>query len=133
MFLQTFGTAIVDYNFVASPPPNIVYLAPNIGTFVLADNATANFVWQNNENIEFYCEKLTYKGIRTISNVKYYECEMLVETSISCKQMIKLLFASKRASIDDGYRIFYQRPQDEDYQLWAWDAQTFKLHKRANH
>ncbi|NEU72142.1 hypothetical protein PI95_006030 [Hassallia byssoidea VB512170] len=132
MFLQTFGTAIVDYNFAASPPPNIVYLAPNIGTFVLADNGTANFVWQKDEKIEFYCEKLAYKGIRTISNVKYYECEMLVETSISCKQMIKLLFGCKRASIDDGYRIFYQRPQDEDYQLWAWDAQTFKLHKKAD-
>lgn len=133
MFLQTIGTAIVDYNFVASPAPNIVYLAPNIGTFVLADNGTANFAWQNKEeNIEFYCETLKYKGIRTISNVKYYECEMLVETE-GCKQMIKLLFGSKRASIDAGYRIFYQRPQDEDYQLWAWDAQTFKLHKSASH
>ncbi len=132
MFLQTFGTAIVDYNFVASPAPNIVYLAPNIGTFVLADNGTANFLWRKDENVEFYCGTLKYKGIRTISNVKYYECEMLVETQETCKQMI-VLFTSKRASIDEGYRIFYQRPQDEDYQLWAWDAQTFKLHKRANH
>ncbi|MCV3214584.1 hypothetical protein OGM63_13855 [Plectonema radiosum NIES-515] len=130
MFLQTFGTTIVDYNFAASPPPNIVYLAPNIGTFVLADNGTANFAWQKDKNIEFYCETLKYKGIRTISNVKYYECEMLVQTE---EMIMKLLFASKRASIDAGYRIFYQRPQDEDYQLWAWDAQTFKLHKGANH
>jgi hypothetical protein len=130
MFLKTFGTAIVDYNFAPSPAPNIAYLAPNIGTFVLAHNGTANFVWQKDENIEFYCEKLVYKGIRTISNVKYHECEMLVETE---EMIMKLLFACKRASIDAGYRIFYQRPQDEDYHLWAWDAQTFKLHKGANH
>ncbi len=129
MFLKTFGTAIVDYNFVASPAPNIVYLAPNIGTFVLEHNGTANFVWQKDQNIEFYSEKLGYKGIRTISNVKYYECEILLETE---EMIMKLLFACKRASLDAGYRIFYQRPQDEDYQLWAWDAQTFKLHKQPN-
>jgi hypothetical protein len=129
MFLKTFGTAIVDYNFAASPAPNIVYLAPNIGTFVLADKGAANFVWQKDENIEFYSEKLAYKGIRTVSNVKYYECKIVVETQ---EMIMKLLFACKRASLDAGYRIFYQRPQDKDYQLWAWDAQTFKLHKEAN-
>jgi len=129
MFLKTCDRAVVDYNLVASPAPNIVYLAPNIGTFVLADKGTANFVWQKDQNIEFYSEKLAYKGIRTISNVKYYECEIFGETQ---EMIIKLLFGCKRASIDDGYRIFCQRPQDEDYQLWAWDAQTFKLHKEPN-
>lgn len=129
MFLQTFGTAITNFNLVPTPAPNIAYFAPNVGTFVLTDsNSTANFVWQyNQENIEFHSQKLNFKGIRTVSNVKYYECEILLEIQEGYKEIIKLLFACKRASIDPGYRIFYRRPHDQDYQLWAWEAEIFKL------
>ncbi|MCC5604884.1 hypothetical protein [Nostoc favosum] len=118
-----------------TPVPNVGFLAPSVGTFILTDNnGTANFIWQHDvEDVDFHSERLTFDGIVTIASRDFYQGTISLEKEETGSEQIKvtILLSVETADADEGHRIFYRREEDSDYNLWAVDAKKFELHTPA--
>ncbi len=115
--------------------PEIGFLAPNLGTFILTSKrGTANFIWQHDLEVDFHSEILKFDKKIKISDAEFYYCTISVETEEtgSAQTEVSVLFSVEPAEVGEGHhRIFYKRSGDSDYNIWSTDAKKFELHLPA--
>ncbi|MUG94533.1 hypothetical protein F7734_19995 [Scytonema sp. UIC 10036] len=134
MFPKTFNVDPSHGKAVSDAAPEVGFLAPNVGTFILtAKKGTANFLWQHDLEVDFHSEILKFDKTIDINGIQFYSATISVEEQETGPEQItvSVLFSVEPADDDEGHRIFYKRQSDSDYNVWANDAKKFELHEPA--
>ncbi len=135
MFPKTLKLDPCQGETVDNTPPEIGFLAPHLGTFILTSKrGTANFLWQHDLEVDFHSEILKFEKKIKIDETEFYQCIISVETEETGSEQTKVsvLFSVEPAEVGEGsHRIFYKRSGESDYNIWSTDAKKFELHLPA--
>ena len=139
MFPKTLELDPSQGNPIDSKPPEVGFLAPQLGTFILTSKkGTANFIWQHDLEVDFHSEILKFNKKIQIGESQFYLCTISVETNETgpMQTEVSVLFSVEPAEVGEGsHRIFYKRSGDSsgdsDFNIWSTDAKKFELHLPA--